>query len=296
MVAIKKKGLGRGLESLLGDKAQVETNAEINRLPLTALQAGKYQPRKKMEAGALQELAESIREQGVMQPLLVRLVAPGKYEIIAGERRFRAATLAGLKELPVLVTTANDQAAAAMALVENMQREDLNPLEESQGLARLIEEFGFTHEQAAKAVGKSRSAITNLLRLGQLAKPVQAMLLAEEIDMGHARALLPLPGASQVALAQKIAAQGLSVREAERMAAALARAGGQIGGQKTKNQTDTGAPSRDPDMRRLTQEIADLIGLNAEFKFKGKGGELRIRFSQFDELDSLLKKLGVGAD
>ncbi len=296
MVAIRKKGLGRGLESLLGDKAQVETNAEINRLPLTALQAGKYQPRKKMEAGALQELAESIREQGVMQPLLVRLVAPGKYEIIAGERRFRAATLAGLKELPVLVTTANDQAAAAMALVENMQREDLNPLEESQGLARLIEEFGFTHEQAAKAVGKSRSAITNLLRLGQLAKPVQAMLLAEEIDMGHARALLPLPGASQVALAQKIAAQGLSVREAERMAAALARAGGQIGGQKTKNQTDTGAPSRDPDMRRLTQEIADLIGLNAEFKFKGKGGELRIRFSQFDELDSLLKKLGVGAD
>ncbi len=296
MVAIKKKGLGRGLESLLGDKAQAETNAEINRLPLTALQAGKYQPRKKMEAGALQELAESIREQGVMQPLLVRLVAPGKYEIIAGERRFRAATLAGLKELPVLVTTANDQAAAAMALVENMQREDLNPLEESQGLARLIEEFGFTHEQAAKAVGKSRSAITNLLRLGQLAKPVQAMLLAEEIDMGHARALLPLPGASQVALAQKIAAQGLSVREAERMAAALARAGGQIGGQKTKNQTDTGAPSRDPDMRRLTQEIADLIGLNAEFKFKGKGGELRIRFSQFDELDSLLKKLGVGAD
>jgi ParB family chromosome partitioning protein len=296
MVAIKKKGLGRGLESLLGDKAQVETNAEINRLPLTALQAGKYQPRKKMEAGALQELAESIREQGVMQPLLVRLVAPGKYEIIAGERRFRSATLAGLKELPVLVTTANDQAAAAMALVENMQREDLNPLEESQGLARLIEEFGFTHEQAAKAVGKSRSAITNLLRLGQLSMPVQAMLLAEEIDMGHARALLPLPGASQVALAQKIAAQGLSVREAERMAAALARAGGQIGGQKTKKQLDSGSPSRDPDMRRLTQEIADLIGLNAEFKFKGKGGELRIRFSQFDELDSLLKKLGLGAD
>jgi ParB family chromosome partitioning protein len=296
MVAIKKKGLGRGLESLLGDKAQVETNAEINRLPLTALQAGKYQPRKKMEASALQELAESIREQGVMQPLLVRLVAPGKYEIIAGERRFRAATLVGLKELPVLVTTANDQAAAAMALVENMQREDLNPLEESQGLARLIEEFGFTHEQAAKAVGKSRSAITNLLRLGQLAKPVQAMLLAEEIDMGHARALLPLPGASQVALAQKIAAQGLSVREAERMAAALARAGGQIGAQKTKNKSNAGLPSHDPDMRRLTQEIADLIGLNAEFKFKGKGGELKIRFSQFDELDSLLKKLGVGVD
>jgi ParB family chromosome partitioning protein len=295
MVAIKKKGLGRGLEALLGDKAQKETTAEINRLPLSALQAGKYQPRQKMEAGALQELAESIREQGVMQPLLVRLVSPGKYEIIAGERRFRAATLAGLKEVPVLVSGANDQAAAAMALVENMQREDLNPLEESQGLARLIEEFGFTHEQAAKAVGKSRSAVTNLLRLNQLAKPVQAMLLAGDIDMGHARALLPLPGASQVALAQRIAAQGLSVREAERMSTALALAGGQIGDKKVKTQVEGGAPSRDPDMRRLTQEIADLIGLNAEFKFKGKGGELRIRFSQFDELDSLLKKLGVEA-
>ena len=295
MVAIKKKGLGRGLEALLGDKAQKETTAEINRLPLTALQAGKYQPRQKMEAGALQELAESIREQGVMQPLLVRLVAPGKYEIIAGERRFRAATLAGLKEVPVLVSGADDQAAAAMALVENMQREDLNPLEESQGLARLIEEFCFTHEQAAKAVGKSRSAVTNLLRLNQLAKPVQAMLLAGDIDMGHARALLPLPGASQVALAQRIAAQGLSVREAERMSTALALAGGQIGDKKVKTQSGGGVPSRDPDMRRLTQEIADLIGLNAEFKFKGKGGELRIRFSQFDELDSLLKKLGVEA-
>jgi ParB family chromosome partitioning protein len=226
----------------------------------------------------------------------VRLVAPGKYEIIAGERRFRAATLAGLKEVPVLVSGANDQAAAAMALVENMQREDLNPLEESQGLARLIEEFGFTHEQAAKAVGKSRSAVTNLLRLNQLAKPVQAMLLAGDIDMGHARALLPLPGASQVALAQKIAAQGLSVREAERMAAALALAGGQIGDKKAKTTVAGLAPSRDPDMRRLTQEIADLIGLSAEFKFKGKGGELKIRFSQFDELDSLLKKLGIRAD
>lgn len=295
MVVIKKKGLGRGLEALLGDKAQKETSAEINRLPLTALQAGKYQPRQKMEASALQELAESIREQGVMQPLLVRLVAPGKYEIIAGERRFRAASLVGLKEVPVLVSGADDQAAAAMALIENMQREDLNPLEESQGLIRLIEEFGFTHEQAAKAVGKSRSAVTNLLRLNQLAKPVQAMLLAGDIDMGHARALLPLPGASQVALAQKIAAQGLSVREAERMSTALARAGGQIGDKKPKTPADAAATSRDPDMHRLTQEIADLIGLNAEFKFKGQGGELRIRFSQFDELDSLLKKLGIGA-
>ena len=297
MVAIKKKGLGRGLEALLGEKAQeASPSTDINRLPLTALQAGKYQPRQKMEAGALQELADSIREQGVMQPLLVRLVSPGKYEIIAGERRFRAATIAGLKEVPVLVSGANDQAAAAMALVENMQREDLNPLEESQGLARLIEEFGFTHEQAAKAVGKSRSAITNLLRLAQLAKPVQAMLLAGDIDMGHARALLPLPGASQVALAQRISAQGLSVREAERMTAALVIAGGQIGDKKAKSKPGTSSPSADPDMQRLTQEIADLIGLSTEFKLKGKGGELRIRFSQFDELDSLLKKLGIAAE
>lgn len=296
MVAIKKKGLGRGLEALLGEKnLSANSTAEINRLPLTALQAGKYQPRQKMEAGALQELADSIREQGVMQPLLVRLVGAGKYEIIAGERRFRAATIAGLKEVPVLVSSADDQAAAAMALVENMQREDLNPLEESQGLARLIEEFGFTHEQAAKAVGKSRSAISNLLRLAQLAKPVQAMLLAGDIDMGHARALLPLPGASQVALAQRISAQGLSVREAERMSAALVIAGGQIGDKKTKGKPGDAVTKIDPDMRRLTQEIADLIGLSAEFKFKGKGGELRIRFSQFDELDSLLKKLGIEA-
>ncbi|QWD44212.1 ParB/RepB/Spo0J family partition protein [Polynucleobacter paneuropaeus] len=297
MVAIKKKGLGRGLEALLGEKAEAENvSTEINRLPLSALQPGKYQPRQKMETGALNELAESIREQGIMQPLLVRLVAAGKYEIIAGERRYRAATLVGLKEVPVLVSAADDQSAAAMALIENMQREDLNALEEAQGLARLIEEFGFTHEQAAKAVGKSRSAISNLLRLMQLAKPVQAMLIAGEIDMGHARALLPLPGSSQVALAQKIAAQGLSVREAERMAAALALAGGQIGDKKPKKQMGSESVDADPDMKRLSREISDLIGLGAEFRIKGKGGELRIQFSQFDELDSLLKKLGIEAN
>jgi len=297
MVAIKKKGLGRGLEALLGEKAEAEkVSTEINRLPLSALQPGKYQPRQRMETSALNELAESIREQGIMQPLLVRLVASGKYEIIAGERRYRAATLAGLKEVPVLVSGADDQSAAAMALIENMQREDLNALEEAQGLARLIEEFGFTHEQAAKAVGKSRSAISNLLRLIQLAKPVQTMLIAGEIDMGHARALLPLPGSSQVALAQKIAAQGLSVREAERMAASLALAGGQIGDKKPKKQMGSESVHADPDMKRLSREISDLIGLGAEFRIKGKGGELRIQFSQFDELDSLLKKLGIEAN
>jgi len=288
---MKKKGLGRGLEALLGEKQKpAENGAAVSRLPLSALQAGKYQPRQKMDSGPLQELAESIREQGIMQPLLVRAISPGKYEIIAGERRFRAAKLAGLAEVPVLVSLADDKGAAAMALIENMQREDLNPLEESQGLARLIEEFGFTHEQAAKSVGKSRSAVSNLLRLNQLAKPVQAMLLAGDIDMGHARALLPLPGASQVALAQKIMAQGLSVREAERLSAMLAGAGGQMGAKKSKK---TASSAADPDLQRLSREIADQIGLSAEFKLKGKGGELRIRFSKPDELDALIKKLGI---
>jgi ParB family transcriptional regulator, chromosome partitioning protein len=289
---MKKKGLGRGLEALLGEKSKpAQDGVTITSLPLGALQAGKYQPRQKMDSGPLQELAESIRERGIMQPLLVRAISAGKYEIIAGERRFRAATLAGLTEVPVLVSLADDKGAAAMALIENMQREDLNPLEESRGLARLIEEFGFTHEQAAKSVGKSRSAISNLLRLAQLAKPVQAMLLAGDIDMGHARALLPLPGASQVALAQKIMAQGLSVREAERLSAVLARAGGQMGTKKLKKGSDT--PTPDPDLQRISREIADLIGLSAEFKLKGKGGELRIRFSKADELDALIKKLGI---
>jgi ParB family chromosome partitioning protein len=289
---MKKKGLGRGLEALLGEKSKpAQDSVAITSLPLSALQAGKYQPRQKMDSGPLQELAESIREQGIMQPLLVRAISAGKYEIIAGERRFRAANLAGLTEVPVLVSLADDKGAAAMALIENMQREDLNPLEESQGLARLIEEFGFTHEQAAKSVGKSRSAISNLLRLSQLAKPVQAMLLAGDIDMGHARALLPLPGASQVALAQKIMAQGLSVREAERLSAVLAKAGGQMGAKKSKKAAD--ARPADPDLQRLSRDIADLIGLSAEFKLKGKGGELRIRFSKADELDALLKKLGI---
>jgi ParB family chromosome partitioning protein len=293
MSTIKKKGLGRGLEALLGEKQKpAESGVAVSRLPLSALQAGKYQPRQKMDSGPLQELAESIREQGIMQPLLVRAISAGKYEIIAGERRFRAAALAGLTEVPVLVSLADDKGAAAMALIENMQREDLNPLEESQGLARLIEEFGFTHEQAAKSVGKSRSAISNLLRLTQLAKPVQAMLLAGDIDMGHARALLPLPGASQVALAQKIMAQGLSVREAERLSTVLARAGGQMGTKKAKKAAISAA---DPDLQRLAREIADQIGLSAEFKLKGKGGELRIRFSQADELDALIKKLGIEA-
>ena len=293
----KKKGLGRGLDALLGDsnKAAAGDSGEDgkNTLPLNLLQAGKYQPRQKMDDTPLRELADSIRERGVIQPLLVRDLGTGRYEIIAGERRFRAASIAGLKEIPVRIVDVDDQAAAAMALIENMQREDLNPLEESRGLARLIEEFGFTHEQAAKAVGKSRSAISNLLRLSQLAKAVQAMLMAGELDMGHARALLSLPGSSQVALAQKIVAQGLSVREAERMAASAALVSGDLSKKKLPKAGAVKADMHDQALRRLAQNMADIVGLEVEFKNKGKGGELRFYFSQFDELDSLMKKLGL---
>ena len=293
----KKKGLGRGLDALLGasnkNMASEFGGDNPSALPLNLLQAGKYQPRQIMDETPLKELADSIRERGVIQPLLVRGLGTGRYEIIAGERRFRAASIAGLKEVPVRIVDADDQAAAAMALIENMQREDLNPLEESRGLARLIEEFGFTHEQAAKAVGKSRSAISNLLRLSQLAKAVQAMLMAGELDMGHARALLSLPGSSQVALAQKIVAQGLSVREAERMAASAALVSGDLSKKKLPKVGAVKADMHDQALRRLAQNMADIVGLEVEFKNKGKGGELRFYFSQFDELDSLMKKLGL---
>jgi len=293
----KKKGLGRGLDALLGasnkNMASEFGGDNPSALPLNLLQAGKYQPRQIMDETPLKELADSIRERGVIQPLLVRGLGTGRYEIIAGERRFRAASIAGLKEVPVRIVDADDQAAAAMALIENMQREDLNPLEESRGLARLIEEFGFTHEQAAKSVGKSRSAISNLLRLSQLAKTVQAMLIAGELDMGHARALLSLPGSSQVALAQKIVAQGLSVRETERLAASATLISGDLAKKKPLKGSAGKSSLADQDLKRLAQNMADIVGLEVEFKNKGKGGELRFYFSQFDELDSLMKKLGI---
>jgi ParB family chromosome partitioning protein len=235
----------------------------------------------------LQELSESIKEQGIMQPLLVRSIASGKYEIIAGERRFRAASMAGLKEVPVLIKDANDQAAAAMALIENMQREDLNALEEANGLARLIEEFGYTHDKAAQAVGKSRSAVSNLLRLMQLAKPVQQMLAKGDIDMGHARALLPLEAAAQVSLAQKIVIQKLSVREAEQMATKFVLNKTQIGGSKKAK------AKADPDLRQLQEKLSDQLNLAVEIKQKRRGGEISIKFSQFDELDGFLKRLGI---
>jgi len=280
--------LGRGLEALLGANDKASSNAGgVAMLQISQLQAGKYQPRKNMVDASLQELSESIKEQGIMQPLLVRSVASGKYEIIAGERRFRAATMAGLKEVPVLIKQANDQATAAMALIENMQREDLNALEEANGLARLIEEFGYTHDKAAQAVGKSRSAVSNLLRLIQLAKPVQLMLAKGELDMGHARALLPLDAAAQVSLAQKIVIQKLSVREAEQMATKLVLNKTQVGSTKKAK------IKSDPDLRQLQERLSDQLNLAVEIKQKRRGGEISIKFSQFDELDGFLKRLGI---
>ncbi len=298
MGANKKKGLGRGLDALLSasskaDKEDFVADNGSQSLPLQRLQAGKYQPRTIMADEPLTELADSIRERGVMQPLLVREIDDGRFEIIAGERRFRAATLAGLDEVPVRILEVDDQAAAAIALIENMQREDLNPLEESRGLSRLIHEFSFTHEQAAKAVGKSRSAITNLLRLSQLSGAVQAMLLSGDLDMGHARALLTLPGVSQVALAQKIIAQGLSVRETERLASSAALVAGDLSRKGSVKGKPKNPVSQDQDYKRLAQTLADLVGLEAVFKTNKKGGELRFYFSHFDELDSLLKKLEI---
>jgi ParB family chromosome partitioning protein len=291
---IKKKGLGRGLEALLGESLDSgltsTTNADqIKFIRLADLQRGKYQPRMQMKETELQELSESIKQQGIMQPLLIRQISEGKYEIIAGERRFRAAGMAGLETVPALIKDVDDQTAAAMALIENMQRQDLNPLEEADGLVRLISDFGFTHEQAAKVVGKSRSAVSNLLRLTQLSKPVQTLLMAGDIDMGHARAMLNVPTARQIGLAQRVAAQGLSVREAEKLANQII--------QSSKKNPDAIEKVKivkvDPDIRGLQNRLSDLIGLAVEIKTKSKGGEIKIKFSHPDELDNLLKKLDL---
>ena len=245
-----------------------------------------------MDEGSLYELAESIKAQGVMQPILVRPVGPGRYEIIAGERRTRAAKLAGLDEVPVLVKEVPDEAAAAMALIENIQREDLNPLEEAQGLKRLTDEFGLTHEQAAQAVGRSRSAASNLLRLLNLTEPVQQLLMAGDIDMGHARALLPLDGAQQILSAHEIVAKKLSVREAERL---VNRAAGQGGRQPPLLRVKHDKPR---DLVRIEQELSDALTAAVEIRVKkrtkrGEQGEVAIQFGSLDELNGVLEKLGL---
>jgi ParB family chromosome partitioning protein len=303
MVTKKPKGLGRGLEALLGPK--VDDNAIAKKakeeglpstLPLSDMVPGMYQPRTRMDEGALYELAESIKAQGIMQPILVRQLTEGankgKYEIIAGERRSRAAKLAGLETVPVLVRNVPNEAAAAMALIENIQREDLNPLEEAQGLQRLIKEFGLTHEQAAQAVGRSRSAASNLLRLLNLAEPVQTMLMAGDIDMGHARTLLSLDRATQITAANQISAKKMSVRETELLVKKLT-AEFNLVPQKPKAE-------KSRDLRRVEEELSDLLTAQVEVRIKKRikrqgrmeeMGELAIQFGSLDALNGLIEKL-----
>ena len=294
MATKKQKGLGRGLDALLGgsdDFAEAVPNLPgfPSALPLVLLQAGKYQPRTRMDEGALAELAASIKAQGVMQPILVRPVGTQKgeikYEIIAGERRFRAAELAGLTEIPVLVKDVDDLAAAAMALIENIQREDLNPLEEAQGIHRLISDFSFTHEQAAQAVGRSRSAVSNLLRLLNLAKSVQVMLMAGDIDMGHARALLSVDAATQIQLAHQIIAKRMSVRETEKLVART---------QENQTTTEPKQKVKSSDITSLEEEMSDLLATKVEFRVGSKGrGQMVIDFENLDNLEGILAKLRV---
>jgi len=294
MVTKKPKGLGRGLEALLGADApglsqlgqNENTNTSPSVLPITKLQAGKYQPRTRMDEGALAELADSIRAQGIMQPILVRPIdaTKGRYEIIAGERRFRAAQIAGLTEVPVLVREVADEHAAAMALIENIQREDLNPLEEAQGVKRLLDEFGLTHEQAATAIGRSRSATSNLLRLLNLAAPLQTMLLAGDIDMGHARALLAVDSATQIQLANQIIAKRLSVREAEKLVTRAATEANPKVKQSEKNNLR--------DVARLEETLSDQLGTKVTLKVGIKGrGQLVIDFHGWDHCSALIEKM-----
>lgn len=312
MATKKPKGLGRGLEALLGPTAAPSADSSNgteegasaqnpNTLMLDQMVAGVYQPRTRMDEGALYELAESIKAQGIMQPILVRRLDEAsaaaknaEYEIIAGERRFRAAKLAGLDRVPVLVRDVPNEAAAAMSLIENIQREDLNPLEEAQGLQRLVSEFGLTHEAAAQAVGRSRSAASNLLRLLNLAEPAQQMLMAGDIDMGHARALLSLDRGTQITAANQIAAKKMSVREAESLVKRLAA---EFTLTPSRRGND-GEKSRD--LQRVEEELADLLTAEVEVRIKKRGkrggkveesGELAIHFGSIEALNGLIERI-----
>ncbi len=277
----RKKGLGRGLEALLAGNEESAATQQQGNLPIGDLQPGKYQPRTRMDPGSLEDLAASIKAQGLIQPISVRPVANGRYEIIAGERRWRASQIAGLMEVPVLIREIPDDAALAMSLIENIQREDLNPLEEAAGLQRLIDEFGMTHQQAADAVGRSRPAASNLLRLLQLAKPAQDLLMAGDIEMGHARAILAAPKTDQGRLAAEIADKGYSVRETERRVARELNPPIKKGGQEKSS-----------DLARLEEELADAIGATVKIGANRKGaGVLAIRFSSLDQLDGIMKRL-----
>lgn len=297
-MTVKKKGLGRGLEALLGSNNTTNDGGgdRVTRLSLSQLQPGKYQPRTIMDEDGLEELAASIRAQGVIQPVLVRAIADDRFEIIAGERRVRAAHRAGLSEVPVVIREVEDQAALAMALIENLQRRDLSPLEEARGISRLIDEFGLTHEQAAEAVGRSRSATTNLLRLLSLPEAIQEHIMAGRLEAGHARAMLSLSAAHQRAIAEATVAQQLSVREVEeRVRDILASVsedddetpGTRSGKAKGRNPAADAAA----DWKRMEALLADELGMMVTMQPKGKGGRLVVQFNSPDELDGLLARL-----
>jgi len=275
----KLKGLGRGLDALLGEGETVDGERLLT-LPVESLVPGKYQPRTQMDGEALAELAESIKLQGLMQPILARGIAGGRFEIIAGERRWRASQLAGLTRVSVLVRDVPDETALKMALIENIQRENLNPLEEAQGIHRLIQEFSMTHQTAAEAVGRSRVAVTNLLRLLNLAKPVQSLLMNGELDMGHARALLALTHTKQVDSAHEVVKRGLSVREAERLVT------------KMLKPQDKKVVSRDRDVAHLEEELSEKLGASVHISANRKGaGRISIEFASLDQLDELLRRV-----
>jgi len=276
---IRPKGLGRGLDALLG--ADVAPSAALSSLPVSRIRPGKYQPRTKMDPEALADLAASIRSRGLMQPLVVRPVGDQGYELIAGERRWRAAQMAGLDEVPVVIRDVPDDAALAMSLIENIQRENLNPMEQAAGVQRLIDEFRMTHEQAADAIGRSRSATTNLLRLLKLPKAVQGMVMDGAIEMGHARALLSLDGARQVETAKRVAGRGLSVRETEALVAKLLR-----------NDPPRRGRKLDRDVARLEEEVSARLGTTVEIR-QGPtgGGKVVLHYSGLDHLEHLLEKL-----
>ena len=296
MILRKTKGLGRGLDSLLGEDRPAPAPAAAEGaaspvLPLSRLQPGRYQPRTRMDEASLQELAASIRRHGLMQPIVVRPLPDGRHEIIAGERRFRAAALAGLDAVPVVVRDVPDESALALALIENIQREDLNPLEEAQAIRRLLDEFGYTHEQASEAIGRSRSTTSNLLRLLNLATPVQTMLLAGDLEMGHARALLPLDAASQILAANRVVEKRLSVRETEAMVAQQAAAADAPAGRRRARRDG------DPDLARLRELIAEHLQAPVELVANARGrGRLVIRFDSVEQFEGLRASLGLTAD
>jgi ParB family chromosome partitioning protein len=281
---IKHKGLGRGLDALLGGgQGRGASTDELAQIPVSSLKAGRYQPRTRMDKGALEELAESIRSRGVVQPILVRPMSSGTYENLAGERRWKAAQLAGLATIPAVVREVTDDAALGIGLIENIQREDLNAIEEARGVKRLVDEFKLTHEDAARAIGRSRSAVTNLMRLLELANAVQEMVLDGRLDMGHARALLALSKSRQVELAERIAAGGLSVRDAERLAQEA---------QAPEGRKRKAAGRVDADTRRLVDDLSAALGAPVSLKArKGGKGSLTISYASLDQLQGLVQRL-----